>query len=97
MTLNKDILLKIGFNTNNPEITLGNFELNEFGKYKIIVIAEFKPMVSGITFNCDCNKLNSNGLIIKRAYLSNIKTTEELQKLFELCEIDFKIDSKFLL
>lgn len=96
MKLNQDIILKIGFNTNHPERILGTYELNKLGSYKINIIVEFKPMISGITFNCDCNKLNSNGLIIKRAYLTNIETTEELQKLFELCEIDFKIDSKFL-
>lgn len=96
MILNREIILKIGFKTDHPERSLGNYELNEFGKYKIYIISQYKPMSNTIEFNCDCNKLNNNGIVVKRGYLSAIKTTEELQKIIDLCEIDFKIDSKYL-
>ena len=95
MNLTKDIISKIGFKSEHPERSLNNFELNEFGKYHISLMFQYKPMSNSIEINCDCNKINSNGIVVKRAYLSNIKTVEELQKLFDLCEIEFKIDSKY--
>ena len=94
MELTNDIILKSGFKSDNPNNALTTFYVtnSEKPEWRITITKLYKPYSNKLMYNVDCWLCNMNGSIIKRASLSDVTTTIELQKIIDLCNIDYKIN-----
>jgi len=94
MELTNDVLLNSGFKSDNPNNALTSFYVTNDKKpeWRISVTKLYKPYSNKLIFNADCWLCDMNGGIIKRASLSDVSTTLELQKIIDLCNIDYKIN-----
>lgn len=93
MELTNDVLLNLGFKSDNPKNTLTTFYIQNTEKpeWRISITKLYKPYSNKMMYNVDCWACNSNGIIIKRSSLTDVTTTLELQKIIDLCRIDYKV------
>ena len=73
--------------------TLTTFYIQNTEKpeWRISITKLYKPYSNKMMYNVDCWACNSNGIIIKRSSLTDVTTTLELQKIIDLCRIDYKV------
>lgn len=95
MELTKDTLLNNGFKTNHEERVLPTFYCyspkDQAAAWRIMVTSEYLPLKNVFTFNCDIQKSNEKGAIVKRAVLTDVRTTEDLNAIIALCGIDKEV------
>ncbi|MBR6907245.1 hypothetical protein IKN40_01750 [bacterium] len=93
MELTNDVLLKAGFKSDNPNNALTSFYLTNDKKpeWRISIKKLYKPYSNKLMYTVDCWLCNMNGIIIKRASLTDVTTTLELQKIIDLCKINHKL------
>lgn len=95
MELTKETLLNNGFETNHQERVLPTFYCysakGEASAWRIQVTSEYLPLKNLVTYNCDIQKSDEKGAIIKRASLTDVRTSSDLNTLIALCGIDKEI------
>lgn len=95
MELTKDILLNNGFKTNHEERVLPTFYCyspkDEANSWRIMVTSEYLPLKNIVSYNCDIQKSNEKGAIVKRATLTDIRTCEDLNTIMALCGIAHEV------
>lgn len=93
MELTNEILIKLGFKSDNPNNVLTTFYLNNTSKpeWRISITKVYKPYSNKLMFNVDCWLCNENGAIIKRSSLSDVTNINELQQIIDLCKIEYKL------
>ena len=92
MELTKETISNIGFELDNHNCALSKWHLSSKGSdWRIMIQEDYLPLSNELSYNVNCWYCNDRGAIIKRASLSDVKTTEDLQTIINLCNIDFKI------
>lgn len=90
MELTKEKLIEMGFETNHPEHTLNKwYKKSQNPEWRIMVEQDYLPLSNVLTFNVSCWSCNDKGAIIKRSSLSDVRTTEDLEMIINLCNIKF--------
>lgn len=97
MVLTLETLKDAGFLSNHPENVLAKYYLaspkTESCEWRIMIEQDYLPGTNVLNFNVNMWKTNERGAIVKRASLSDCKTTEDLNTLISLCEINFTLNN----
>ena len=96
MELTKEILANNGFKTNHEERVFPTYYCysakNEEISWRIMITSEYLPLNNVISFNCDIWKCNEKGAVVKRATLTDVRTTEDLNAIIALCGINKEVE-----
>lgn len=91
MELTKDYLINLGFETNHPEYTLNKwYKKSKNPEWRVMVEQEYLPLSNVLSYNVSCWSCDDRGAIMKRASLSDVRTTEDLHEIINLCNIELK-------
>jgi len=98
MVITKELLEKLSFENNHPERVLATFHkrAKELPEWNVTLETTYITNSNELAFNVSAWKCNDKGVIVKRVQAGFIKTTEELNKILDVCEMPWEIDESSL-
>lgn len=90
MQLTRDYLISEGFETNHPEYVLCKMYKHSKSnpEWRVSIEENYIPFSNKLAFDIDCWKCDESGTIVKRASVHFAETSEELESVIKLCNID---------